>query len=49
MIDWRDNDFSFYMWEILNWLLNVAIFGLLFLIAAKVFKNIPALLNIITV
>ncbi len=44
----RTDDFSFFAERVLNWVLNLAVFGLLYLIAAKVLSNLPSLLNIIT-
>ncbi|MFH1068988.1 MAG: hypothetical protein V1794_05135 [Candidatus Glassbacteria bacterium] len=38
----------FYFHDVVNVLVTAAIFGLLILIALKVFKNIGSLLNIIT-
>ena len=43
------NNFQFYALEVLNWLLNIAIIGLLYLIASRVLTNLPSLLNIITI
>jgi hypothetical protein len=45
---WK-HEFLFYAQETLNWLLNIAIFGLLYLIVSKVVSNLPSLLNIITI
>ena len=45
----RLDDFSFYAGEAFNWSLNIAIFGLLYLIASKVLKNISSLLNLISI
>lgn len=49
MTDRGDFDLMFHVQEALGWILNIAVFFLLYLIAAKVLKNLPALLNIITI
>ena len=43
-----NNKLFFYIHDIINALVTIAIFAMLFMIAAKVFKNIGSLLNIIT-
>jgi hypothetical protein len=44
----RLDDYSFFAGEAFNWFLNIAIFGLLYLIASKVLINISSLLNLIS-
>jgi len=48
MNDWTAN-LSYYFHATLNVMLNILIFLMLYLIAAKVLKNITTLLNIISI